>query len=299
MKSKKLTVQELFEIVWDEHWNTERFQNSGYAKEVKANYLNHINEIFGAKKLSLVKRKAVREWHQALKKHPVAANRSLEVLSRMFSYAAEKDWVEQTENPCLFIKSHKERKRRRYATEAEIAKIGDLLSRNYNDAPRGVTFLFTLLYSGARPRSLERARWQDLQIVDGGYGLLTADGKSTAETGEPESVLIPPQILEMMNALPRRIDGLIFGILIPRHLWYRIRREAGCPDLWARDLRRTFATVGMSNGIKMDTISELLNHKSVQTTKIYAKLNDVERIKSVGIISDKISQILNKKAGGQ
>jgi integrase len=79
-------------------------------------------------------------------------------------------------------------------------------------------------------------------------------------------------------------------------LWEKVSAEAGCPDLWARDLRRTFATVGMSSGIKMDTISELLNHKSVQTTKLYAKLNDDARVEASSAISNKISEIVKRSS---
>lgn len=298
MKPKKLTVQELFEFVLNDHWSSERFIDSGYLQKVKSNFENHIKPKFGTLKITSLTRKMVREWHHELRNKPVAANRAFEVLSRMYSYAFEKEWLDQNQNPCLFIKTHRERKRKRFATETEIAKIGELLNKAYLSAPKGVTFLFTLLYTGARPRSLERANWQDFTSLENGFGLLTFDGKTTEETGEQESVIIPPPIVKMISALPRRIDGLIFGIKIPRHLWYRIRKQAGCPDLWARDLRRTFATVGMSNGIKMDVISELLNHKSVQTTKIYAKLYDVERIAGVRKISEKITSILNKKVGG-
>jgi integrase len=93
--------------------------------------------------------------------------------------------------------------------------------------------------------------------------------------------------------LPKREDGLIFGIKMPSHLWRKIRKEAGCEDLWARDSRRTFATIGMSNGVKMDTVSELLNHSSVQTTKTYAKLNGSARSQAVETIASKMNQLLN------
>lgn len=293
MKPKKLIVQELFNIVWDEHWDCDRFQNSGHAAEVKRNYDKHIKAIFAEKKITSIKRKKVREWHQSLRDFPVAANRSLEVLSRMFTFAVEKDWIDAADNPCIFIKSHRERKRKRYATEDEITKLGEFLDRNYHVSPRGVTFLYALLYTGARPRSLERAKWQDITRIENGFGLFTFEGKSSAETGEDETVLIAPKVMELIEALPKRVDGLVFGIKKPRELWDRIRKEAGCPDLWARDLRRTFASVGRSNGVDMDTIGQLLNHKSTQTTMIYAKLYPSARVHSVSLIADKLNTLLN------
>jgi integrase len=78
---------------------------------------------------------------------------------------------------------------------------------------------------------------------------------------------------------------------MPVRLWAKIRKEAGCPDLRARDLRRTFATVGMSAGLKMDQISEILGHRSTQTTKIYAKLNIDSQIESARAIADAIEKV--------
>jgi site-specific recombinase XerD len=37
-------------------------------------------------------------------------------------------------------------------------------------------------------------------------------------------------------------------------------------------MRRTFATVALSNGVPIGQVGELLGHASTQTTKIYAKL---------------------------
>lgn len=293
MKKNAMTLNELFDLVWRDHWSQKRFQLSGHARVVRANYEAHIKLLFGHLKLNAVTRTKVKKWHSDMVHISTTANRCLEVLSKLYSFAIDRE-VFVGMSPCYAVKSHTERKRRRYATETELAKIGEILATYPKRNLPSTLFLLTLLFTGARPRSIERARWEDLTILDEGFALLTFDGKTSEETGEKETVLIPPQVMDKIQELPRRADGIIFGVKMPRELWSTVREKAGCPDLWARDFRRTFATVGMSNEVKMDTISELLNHKSVQTTKIYAKLNNKARVEAVKHIASKMDTLLKK-----
>jgi integrase len=304
MKLKKFTVDELFNKVWGAYWCCERFTRSGHAKEVKWGYEKHIKPVFGNKLLIHVTKIKIREWHQKLSKHPFAANRALEILSTMFNKAIEDDhWL--LVNPCNFVKPFVEKRRNRKASAIEIQKIVTCLYKYESRYPVGVAFLLTLLYSGARPRALERAKHDDLRLIEDtdeatGYGLLEYEGKSTPKTGEYEKIVFAPLVMEMISKLPRRSDGLIFGIKMPRDLWRRVRKEVGCNDLWARDLRRTFATLGRKKGVdvSMDTISKLLNHQSIDTTEIYAKEDDEVRVHAVARISDRISSIINQQKTG-
>lgn len=291
-----ITINDLFQMVWKEHWSQQRYQVSGHANEVRLLYGRHIEKKFGHVEVQNCSVRDVSTWHKSLSGSPITANRALEVLSRMFNYALDHEYAGY--NPCSRVKAFKERKRSRYASKGELQAIGENLQAHFENNPRGVTFLYTLLYTGARPRSIERATWDQLHEIQDGYGTLIFKGKTTEDTGELETVIIPPLVMTMIKSLPRVLYGpkknLIFGINTPHALWYQIREKAGCPDLWIRDFRRTFATVGMSNGVKMDTIGELLNHKSIQTTKIYAKLDDSARLKAMEDIGKKLDEILRK-----
>jgi integrase len=289
-----VTLSELFEVCFKEHWSCERFNKSGHSKEVRSKYENHIRPRFGQSGYLDIKRSEIRDWHQGFRATPVTGNRCLEIVSRLYRFSCDKEWNEQGFNPCISIKHFTERKRKRYASEREIKKIGSILDRLYSEYPVEIAFLYTLLYTGARPRSIERSTWNELTEVEGGFGILVFEGKSTAETGDEESVIIPPNIMDMIGKLTRRDDNLIFGIGLPGYLWRKIRTEAGCKDLWARDFRRTFATVGMSNKVDMKVIGKLLNHHSTQTTDRYALLDNSARLEAVSKISDKLNSILKK-----
>jgi integrase len=289
-----MTISELFEVCFKEHWSIDRYIKSGHAKEVRSKYENHIRPRFGQSGYLDVKRSEIRDWHQGFRATPITGNRCLEIVSRLYRFSCDKEWNEQGFNPCVSVKHFTERKRRRHASESELKKIAEVLERDLEKFPVEISFITTLIYTGARPRSIERSRWDELQELENGYGLLVFEGKSSEETGDLETVILPPNIMTIIHNLPKRDDGRIFGIALPSYLWSKIRKECNCKDLWLRDMRRTFATIGMSGGIKMDTIGELLNHHSTQTTKRYAMLDSTARLAAVSAINSKLQSIFKK-----
>jgi integrase len=289
-----MTIHQLFNECWAEHWDQPRFRLSGHAKEVQSKYYNHIRPTFGELEYLGVTRSQIRDFHKRYRETPVTGNRLLEILSKLYRFSIDKEWNQNGFNPCFGVKHFTERKRRRYATEAEIKRISLIFEREYSKSPIEITFLYALLFTGARPRSIERAKWHELTEIEGGFGQLVFEGKSTHETGDMESVIIPPFVMDLFNKLEKRTDGLILGIPLPGYLWRRIRKEAGCNDLWARDLRRTFATIGFNNGVDKGVVGRLLNHHSPATTDRYVLLNNTAGVKAVSTISDKLNSILKK-----
>ena len=62
------------------------------------------------------------DFHQRLSaRAPTHANRTLAVLSKMFSLAIRWGW--RTDNPCRGIERNQEHKRHRYLTGAELARL--------------------------------------------------------------------------------------------------------------------------------------------------------------------------------
>jgi integrase len=294
---EELTVDELFQKCWEAYWSKERFQLSGWAKEAKRNYENHIRKTFGRLRLCEVGAVKVKDWHEKLAKTPFAANRSLEILSRLFNYAIERELRPQNSNPCKLVQAYPEKERKRYASEEEIREIARRLVQNFNENPSESGFLLLLLYTGARPRSIERALRSALKRGNFNgmvYGVLEAKGKTSERTGDDETLVFPPKALEIIDQIPEPKDGTLCGCKMPASLWRKVRKEVGCPDLWARDLRRTFATVGLSHGVDPGVIGELQNHKTAQTAKIYQKLLPDVKVNAVNEIANRLEAIIKE-----
>lgn len=301
-EKREMTVLELFEATVKGHWSKEAERGSKWAsKEVHNLFKNHLKSTFGTLRLSEVTPLRVREWHAKYEDDGVyVANRALQVLSRMFNFAEEQELRNQHTNPCRLVKSHPEKKRKRFASKLEMQKIAPILEREAVKFPTGVAFLYLLMFSGSRPSAIERAEWSQLkefEVNGESYGILTFKGKNSGKTGQNEEVVLPPQAMRVMEWLPRIEGRTITGIKMPRKLWNRVKKEAGCEDLWARDWRRTFATVGMSNGVNMSAISELLNHETEQTTKIYAKLLGDTKVEMAMKIASNVDRIMKEKTG--
>src|SRR6185312_12052843 len=241
-------------------------------KEARRLYRNRIAPRLGATRVRAVDYASVKLLHTGLAETPYEANRTLAVLGRMLKEAERWGYRDAGSNPCSNVERFKELKRRRYAAPEEIAAIGAALDRWAAEAPIwicGAAFIYTLLFTGARPSEIERATPDMLERVerDGEvFGVLRIDHGKTGQ----RNVFLPPQAMALFDKMPAHRKHLCgdYHRKFPRILWNRVRKEAGCTDLWARDLRRTFATVALSNGVPIGTVGELLGHRSSVTTKI-------------------------------
>jgi integrase len=289
------TLSELFDAAWKEHWNTLRYRQSGWAKDVMSFWRNNLEKPFGKMKLSEITPPVIKDWHQGYKlKSPYTGNRSLQVLSRLFVFAEEKGIRSPGSNPCPLVRSHPEKKRGRYATKEELVQIWLELEQLFAEKPQAVVFIILLMLTGARPISVLKARWDQLKTIDtadGVCGILTFDGKMTSDDGQQDQVIIPPLGMKYLTRLDRNSDTITGLKYPPMKVWYKIRKKVGCEDMWIRDFRRTFATTGMSNGVEQDVIGRLLNHRSLETTKGYALLDTSARVKASKTIADHLQSI--------
>lgn len=281
---KSRLVDSIFIDLVTEHYCQERYIASGHADDVTYLYKKHVGKAFGKKDISKITAPQINTWHKKFSKTPYLGNRAKALLSKIFSFAELKGLLPPGSNPCRAVSSFEEESRRRYASNEEIAKIMNWL--RFYDSPfngKAIVFLKVLLLTGSRINALERARWEDLTMIGGG-AILRVQGK----TGIDEIVL-SNEATKLVEGLPRG-NEFIFG-KFPKSLWNRIKKETGVKGLWARDFRRTFGTVGLSSGISRGILSELMNHKSEQTTKIYSLLVPKAKLLAANAIAEEIGKM--------
>jgi integrase len=289
-----MKLNSLFEKVFETHWNTPRFQGSRRAKEVRLLYESKIKEAFGNIDVSKITPTMVRAWHHNLALTPAHATKALSVFRSIYREALYSGFIECS-NPCDYIREYATKKRGIYAGPETLQKLWVEFEKEKVKKPHVITFLLCVLYTGSRPQAIQKMSWNDITVSDNGLGLLSFDGKGTAESGEKEKLYIPMHIMKLLTELPERDDCLVFGKIHYTRIWNKIRKNIGFPQLWARDLRRSFATAAMSDGIGKDIVGQLLNHKDPATTDRYAKLYDGKRVEAVNQISDKLTQMMGKK----
>lgn len=284
-------VDEVFEGLVTEHWSAKRFVESGRLAEVRRTWVSYLQQRFGSAKVTGVTREHVRHWHRQLSSTPYQANRALEILRQVFSFAEDSGLIEH--NPATRVDRFREEVRDRIASIAEIRAVGRELEKYRRSHPREVAYVLLAMTTGARPTDVMKLAWKDVRFAPDGSAMVSLDGKSTKWTGIREQVVIPADTVKhVVRGLPKREDGLVIGPVEYRRFWEKVRLAAGCPDLRLRDWRRTFATYGLGIGQDMGVIGRVLNHRSLDTTKRYAELVDPKRVEAVNSIAKEVTSHL-------
>lgn len=78
--------------------------------------------------------------------------------------------------------------------------------------------------------------------------------------------------------------------------WAKLCKSVGIKGLHVHDLRRFFASAGLSNGVGLSPMGEILGHASAQTTKIYAFLMSDEAQENAERAATKVRKLMRPVA---
>ncbi len=230
-----------------------------------------IDPVVGDLSVSGIARKDIAALHHGMRDKPYQANRTLGVLSKMFSLAEVWGWRPDGTNPCRHVKRYKEHQRERFLSEEETARLGAVLREVEDEMPSAVAAFRLLLLTGCRMSEIRDLRWEHVKA--------DCIELPDAKTGG-RAVPLGPEARAVLDAIPRE-DGnpwVIAGKLPGTHLtdlqrpWRRIRKRAELEDVRIHDLRHSFASRALALGESLTMIGKLLGHTQVQTTARYAHL---------------------------
>ena len=236
----------------------------------------HILPALGRLPLEAVGRAHVLELQQKLSGSPSQANTVVKTLSHMYRLAEGWGMVPEGCNPCRSVARYPERKRERFLTDAEFARLGRILDEAATSGgatPTGVAAIRLLILTGCRRNEILTLRWEDVDLDAGELHL------AKAKTG-PRAVQLPPMAVEILESLPPQPESpWVFPGRSPEahlstiyHLWLDIRTRAGLEDVRLHDLRHTFASRALALGETLPVIGKLLGHSDIETTARYAHL---------------------------
>ena len=214
----------------------------------------------------------------AMRATPYAANRTLGILSAMFSAAELWGLRPQGSNPCRYVKRFREKKRERFLSDAEYRRLGTVLREAEStgtESATAVAAIRLLMLTGCRLSEIMNLRWEDVSLQAGELRLRDSKtGAKRVHLGGPAVAVL--RGMERKEGNPWVITGRRPGTRIASlHFpWARIRRRAGLDDVRIHDLRHSFASGGLLVGKGLPMIGKLLGHSHVQTTARYAHLAD-------------------------
>jgi integrase len=231
---------------------------------------------FGKSKVRAISHSDVDSFHNRLSaRAPTHGNRTLAVLSKMFSLSVRWGW--RADNPCKGIERNQENKRHRYLTGVELSRLAEALGKLGDKAAANAVRL--LLLTGARQGELLSAKWSDIDLELGIWSKPAATTKQAALHRVPLSAAAVQLLTKMWGQadddaewlFPARGGGHCPHI---NEAWIRVRKAAGIPDVHLHDLRHTYASVLASAGQSLAVIGALLGHSTPVTTHRYAHLFD-------------------------
>lgn len=147
-------------------------------------------------------------------------------------------------------------------------------------------FLFSC-FCGLRVSDVARLKWSDINTQN---GQMKADIRQK-KTDEP---LYLPLSENAVKWLPERMDGgegePIFKSVSVAHASTIVKdwaRAAGITkNVTFHTARHTFATMLLTKGGDLFTVSKLLGHKDISTTQVYAKIVDQKKNDTVNLLND-------------
>ena len=240
---------------------------------------------FSGRQIADITRQDVQLWFASLRTTPVAADRSLPILSVILREAELLGYRPAGSNPCRGIRRYRRTGRERFLTDDEISRLATTLSSFEAQRPLEVAAVRLLLLTGCRKSEILTLRWTDYR--DG--HLFLRDSK----TG-PKTVWLSSAARGVIECIPHTRTWIFPLRQVNRpwsrapldRFWRRIRADAALPDVRLHDLRHTYATFALRRGESVLAIGRLLGHSDPGTTLKYTHLADATlrmAIETVGV----------------
>lgn len=210
---------------------------------------------------------------------PATVNRNIQYLKHAFKMAIE--WNYLKDNPATTIKKLKESPGRlRWLRPAELDSLVSAANRRMQN------MILFVVNTGLRAGELMSLKWDDViydsiegnvQIdsnVDLKYLDYSKGGIYIRESKNNTSRIIPMNeiVLKVINDLSSD-NEYVFGGISYRYSFESARKKAQLTDFRFHDLRHTFASYLIMNGVDIRTIQYLLGHKDIKMTMRYSHLS--------------------------
>ncbi len=198
---------------------------------------------------------------------PARHNRDLSLLKVIFKKAVE--WNYCRTNPASNIRKLREPPGRvRFLTDEERTRLLSACPDRLR------TIVLIALNTGLRKTELLTLRWQDLDFKN---RMLRIE---KTKNGERRDIPMTMLVHDLLRAIPRRVDTpYVFANpdgtpqQYLKTTWNTAVRKAKLEAFTFHDLRHTFASTLVMNGVDIRTVQTLLGHKSITMTMRYAHLS--------------------------
>ncbi|MBM6596528.1 tyrosine-type recombinase/integrase [Microvirga sp. BT291] len=312
-----MIVKDAIDLYLKEHVNPKRKERT--ALEYTSALKRHVIPEIGNRPAEKVTRADLLKLHHKMKDSPIQANRTLSIVSSLYTFLGKREIVPEGYNPVRGIDKYPEQGRERYLTSEELGRLGAALieaetiglpwqvdetkpkakhlaapeNRRTKPEPAAIAALRLLLFTGARLREILHLRWQEVDLERGMAFL------PDSKTGR-KPLMFSNVALEVLKSLPKNSVYVIEGAKKdqPRadlkKPWAAIQLRASLEGVRLHDLRHTFASIGTGASLGLPIVGKLLGHTQPRTTARYAHLDADPLRRAADLISTQISSAMER-----
>jgi integrase len=261
----------------------------------------HILPALGAESVDQVKNEAISELLEAMRQKGYASgttNRVLILLRYIYNLGRKWRVAGMAQNPTLGLSTAPDVQRDRFLSPEETQRLIRAIETDENQTAAQAIML--LLLTGGRRNEITQAKWDYVNWER--RTLLVPLSKS----GKPRAIALNGQALALLRAIPRH-DGNPFVFPSPVNgkpsaslffPWDRIRKRAGLADVRLHDLRHSYASFLVNQGISLYVVQGLLGHAHSRTTQRYAHLAHETLLDAAERVSNVVSGANARESGG-
>ena len=301
--NQALTVNELAKLYLEKHAKKKKRT----WKEDERVLNKRVKRAFGSLRARDIKRMHVIDLIEDIAEiAPYAANRTLEIIRKMFNWAVQRDVLEV--NPCWQIsRPIKEHRRDRVLDNSEIKTVWSTLNTENKEEEywpsESVRLAIKLcLLLAVRRSEIALAKIEEFNF-DTGWWTIPAD---RTKNGLSHRVPLSPFCIELLEKIKAKNKDSDYLLASPRYkdkpidpsaltrAVARLRKHINIPHWRLHDLRRTAASHMASNGIPRIVIGKILNHVESSVTAVYDRHSyDKEKLEALSRWSVCLTNIID------
>ncbi|MEL6433124.1 MAG: tyrosine-type recombinase/integrase [Pseudomonadota bacterium] len=236
--------------------------------------------------------------HRKLKAKPRTANAAVGMIRAVVNYAEKLQLRPQGQNPGFKFEMYQEKGRERFLSDEEAVRVADAIDQLDGNglSPWTATAIRLLMLTGARSSEIRALEWSHIDR-DRGLAVLP-----TSKNGSKRTLYLSPEAMTLIDRLPKRGRFVIAGNSIDvmcgalTKQWERVRELAKVEDVRLHDLRHTFASAALADGLPLALVGRILGHKTMQATSRYAHLANDPVAQAAQEVASKMARTMKGEA---
>ncbi|MEN3333084.1 MAG: hypothetical protein V7641_2449 [Blastocatellia bacterium] len=224
---------------------------------------------------------------RGVQRAPASVDRELQLLSRIFSLAAERGLIPT--NPCKEVKlSGVGRIMTRYLAPEEEDRLLAVLASPRREPLRNI--LLIGLHTGLRRTEILTLHKSQIDLARNTIELQAHQTKGKKFRAVPISETLRPLLVELCTNVST--SGYLFEnpktgkpITDIKNGWASALRDAGIAHIRFHDIRHTFGTRAVDGGAPLGAVKEVMSHADIRTTMRYVHATDEGKRKAVEAVA--------------